>query len=64
MARQSVRATHPEPRGQKCSPYLLFVILGVVVLAFVAFLVMRPGMSLQNRKVPTASTTVPATSNQ
>ena len=36
------RATHPEPRGQRCSPILFFVIAGVILALFIAFLVAHP----------------------
>ena len=47
-------ATHPEPRGQRCSPILFYLIVGIVVTFLVALVVLKPSRNAANPKPPAA----------
>ncbi len=47
-------ATHPEPRGQRCSSILFYLIVGIVVTFLVAFVVLKPSRNAATPKPPAA----------
>ena len=46
------RATHPRPRGQKCSPILFYIIVGVVLASIILFVALRPPQNTPTRRAP------------
>ena len=54
MVPKTAKATHPEPRGQRCSPTLFYVILAALVLLMGAFIALKPARDRDVKKVPAA----------
>jgi hypothetical protein len=50
--------THPEPRGQKCSPILFFLIAGIMLTLLVVFVVLKPNRNAATPKPPAATPAV------
>ena len=51
-------ATHPEPRGQRCSPILFFLIAGIVITFLAVFVVLKPNRNAAAPKSPAAAPAV------
>ena len=51
-------ATHPAPRGQRCSPILFFLIAGIMLTLLVVFVVLKPNRNAATPKPPAATPAV------
>ena len=53
--------SRPALRGQRCSPALLGIVIGVIVASLIAFVVLKPNRNQAIQKAP-APTAVPLSS--